>query len=136
MKNDQIFFVGQKAFIERDGSVLVIKKSKEIFELPGGKIQEGEDDFIESMRREVREETGLEIEVGNVFYAWHFFLPPEHSNAGKIVYLVGYKCRYRGGDVKLSDDHKEYEWVNSENYKELNHSSPHFKALEKYFESR
>lgn len=69
MNTDALFCVGQKAFIEKDGKVLVLHDPGGRLDFPGGKIQEGEakdaeaSSLIRSLQREVREETGLEIGV-------------------------------------------------------------------------
>lgn len=104
--------------------------------MPGGKIKEGAIDFVEELKREVREETGLEIEVGEPFFTGYFeFNHPEHRNFGKKVYLVFFKCKYVSGEVKLSHEHSSYRWVDKNSYKELanNERDDYFKALEKYF---
>lgn len=131
MINDQLMFVGQKAFIEKDGEILILIDPKLGIDLPGGKIKEGESDLKESLKREVREEAKLEIEISDAFTTWMIEFPPDHRNQGK-VFLVGYKCKYISGNVVLSDEHSEYQWVNKDNYKKLLKDG-HFKALEKYF---
>jgi 8-oxo-dGTP pyrophosphatase MutT (NUDIX family) len=132
---DQLFFIGQKAFIENDeGAILILKNTKGQIDFPGGKIQIGETDFPESLRREVREETNLEIEIGKMFYAWHFTLPSEHKDAGRLVYLVGFRCRLAGGVLTLSDEHSSSDWIKPEQLLSLNDGSEHFLALKKYFE--
>ena len=136
MAKDKLFCVGQKAFIEKDGKVLVLHDPTEGLDFPGGKIQEGETDFMEALRREVREETGLEIKIGQPFVVWYNEFFPPHRNAGKKVYLVGFKAQYASGEIKLSSDHDEYEWVDTNNYKKLDDESEYFKALEKYFTIR
>jgi 8-oxo-dGTP diphosphatase len=139
MKKDALFCVGQKAFIEKDGMVLTLGDPKEGLDFPGGKIQEGEardgdaSSLAEPLKREVREETGLEIEVGDPFAVWYHEFPKESRNYGKVVYLVGFKCKYISGEVKLSDEHDKYQWVNKENYKEVDDGSDYFDVLEKYF---
>ena len=42
MKDDALFCVGQKAFIEKEGKVLILHDPVEGLDFPGGKIQEGE----------------------------------------------------------------------------------------------
>ncbi len=42
MEKDTLFCVGQKAFIEKDGKVLVLFDPIEGLDFPGGKIKEGE----------------------------------------------------------------------------------------------
>lgn len=133
MKEDAQFYVGQKAFIQKGDEVLVLGDPHEGLDYPGGKIQEGETSIVESLKREVREETGLEIEVGEPFATWTNTFPPSHRLAGKKVYLVGYRCNYVSGEIKLSDEHDKYRWVNSTNYNEVNDGTSYFEILEKYF---
>ena len=139
MKDDALFCVGQKAFIEKDGKVLILGDPVEGLDFPGGKIQEGEakdgDVFslIRSLKREVKEETGLEIEVFNPFAVWYHEFPKGHRNYGKVVYLVAFKCRYISGELKLSDEHDKFRWVDKNDYKEVDDGSDYFDVLRKYF---
>lgn len=140
MNEDALFCVGQKAFIEKDGKILVLNDPGEGLDFPGGKIQEGEakdgnaSSLFHSLQREVREETGLEIEVGNPFVVWYHEFPKNHRNYPKVVYLVGFKCKYVSGEIKLSDEHNKFKWVNKSDYMEVDDGSDYFDALKKYFE--
>ena len=140
MKDDALFCVGQKAFIERGGKVLVLNDPVEGLDFPGGKIQEGEakagnaSSLIRSLQREVMEETKLEIEVLNPFAVWYHEFPKNHRNYGKVVYLVAFKCKYVSGELKLSDEHNNFKWVDKSNYKEVDDGSDYFDVLKKYFE--
>ena len=139
MKNDALFCIGQKAFIEKDGKVLVLFDPVDGLDFPGGKIQEGEaidadaSSLVMSLKREVVEETDLEIEVFDPFAVWDHEFPKEHRNYGKVVYLVAFKAKYISGDVKLSDEHDNFEWVNKEDYQAVDDGSDYFDVLEKYF---
>ena len=55
-------------------------------------------------------------------------------NIGKLIFLVGYKCKYLSGELKLSEEHNNFRWVNKNNYQELGDDGEYFKAIEKYFE--
>lgn len=134
MTEDQRFYVGQKAFIEKNGEVLILFDLKNRLDLPGGKIQEGETDFKKSLTREVKEETNLEIEIGVPFIVWYYELPRDHRNAGEKLYLVGFKCTYVSGTVRISKDLREFRWVDKNNYREFAQGKEYFPALEKYFE--
>lgn len=133
MNEDAVFYVGQKAFINKGGEVLVLGM-KNSLRYPGGKIQDGEDDLVESLKREVREETGLEITVGEPFVTWKYVFKNTHKFAGKNLFLVGYKCEYVSGEVVLNDEHDSYRWVNKDNYHEVDDGDTAFKVLKQYFE--
>ena len=140
MKRDALFCVGQKAFIEKDGKVLILGDPTEGLDFPGGKIQEGEakdadaSSLIVSLKREVMEETGLEIEVSDPFAVWYHEFPKNHRNYPKVVYLVAFKCKYVSGNVKLSNEHDSYKWVDKNNYKDVDDGSDYFDILKKYFQ--
>ncbi|MDP3901674.1 MAG: NUDIX domain-containing protein [bacterium] len=139
MKDDALFCVGQKAFIEKDGKILVLHDPLEGLDFPGGKIQEGEardrdvTSLINALKREVMEETGLTIEVFDPFAVWYYEFSKASRNYGKVVYLVGFKCKYISGELKLSDEHDSFRWVDRSNYKEVDDGSDYLGALEKYF---
>lgn len=133
MKEDAVFYVGQKAFIEKNGQVLVLNSPLGGVDYPGGKIQEGEFDLIESLKREVREETGLEISVGEPFATWIGVFPSQHRLAGKKVFLVGYKCVCVSGDVILSNEHNKLMWVTKDTFNDIDDGTAYFEILKKYF---
>lgn len=62
------FYITADALIERDGSYLMIKEGKEhcrgLWSIPGGGVEHGENP-VEAVKREVWEETGLEVEEVN-----------------------------------------------------------------------
>ncbi len=133
MKEDEIFYVGQKAFIQKGNETLVLGDPVEGLDYPGGKVQEGETDLVESLKREVREEAGLEISVGEPFATWFNAFPEGHRLAGKKVFLVAYRCEYVSGEVTLSDEHDKFSWVNKDNFKEVDDGTSYFDILEKYY---
>ena len=133
MKEDALFYVGQKAFIKKADEVLVILIPNKRLDYPGGKIQEGETDLGESFKREVKEETGLEIVVERPFTTWLHTFPSTHKLAGKQVFLVGYRCEYVSGEIKLEHVTDTFSWVTKDDYVKLNDGSAYFTALDKYF---
>jgi 8-oxo-dGTP diphosphatase len=128
MPNDQVFYVGQKAFISKNGKVLALVHETGL-DFPGGKIQEGKLDFLEELKREVREETGLEINGAEPFFTWS----TQHQKTGNLIFLIGYKCEYASGEVIISDEHVGYRWVSPDDYSEVAEDSDYYKALQKYF---
>lgn len=135
MKNDQLYFVGQKAFIEKEGKVLLLVDPEMGIDLPGGKLQEGETDLASALQREVREETGLAIDVGTPFVTWIYQIPVDapHRSAGKLIFNVGYHCLYRSGDILLSAEHTSYRWVGKDEYTSVAGHSGFFEGLKVFF---
>lgn len=132
MKSDATMYVAQKALIEKDGGVLVLVDPIEGLDFPGGKIQEGEDSVL-SLEREVREEVGIEIQIGKPFYTRVNVFPPGHEFAGKQVFVVAYVCTYVSGEVMLSQEHTSFRWITRENYQTVNDGSWFFSILKEYF---
>lgn len=143
-KNDELFYVGQKVLVEKDGKVLVLQVPNLGADFPGGKVQKGETDFAASLQREVAEETGIQVEIGEPFLTGYFKYSSQESwrlkdTSVTKVFVVVYKGTYLSGDVNLSREHDSYEWVTKESYEQssatLEAADPIKRALEKYFSS-
>jgi 8-oxo-dGTP pyrophosphatase MutT (NUDIX family) len=82
-------FVGVYGWLEEEGRVLVVATRRDLgaagrqicWELPGGKVEPGERDE-DALRREIREETGLEVEVGAMFFSFR----GERTSGGRRRY--------------------------------------------------
>lgn len=83
--------------------VLLIRHHKRGWEIPQGRVEEGED-LITALQREVREESGVEIEPGPLAAIWSKLSPP----AALILTFLG---RYKSGVLTASDDSLEAAWI-------------------------
>ena len=89
-----------------DGEVLLIKHHKRGWEIPQGRVEEGEN-LLDALRREVREEAGVEIEPGPLAAVWSMLTPP----SAVIFTFLG---RYTGGELCGSDDSMEARWFSED----------------------
>jgi len=82
------------AVVEQDGCYLLTRRLEHThlagaWEFPGGKCEEGET-LDESLRREMLEELGVNVEVGREV------LTARHTYAERTVELHFFACRLRG----------------------------------------
>ena len=108
------FGVATKAIIQnKEGKFLVLFKSEfedigqNEIDIPGGRIEFGEDS-ITSLMREIKEETNLEIDVVRPSRVWNLIKDDLH--------LVGitFIANLIGGVINLSGEHDSYKWVAKE----------------------
>lgn len=110
--------------INHEGKVLIIKESEKYkdgtqigrWDLPGGKVNIMED-WQDGLKREVREEVGLEIEIGKPLYVGEW-RPTVHNTQFQII-GVFLKCTPKNEDVKLGEDHDAFEWIDPKNHKDF-----------------
>ncbi|MDE5946355.1 MAG: NUDIX domain-containing protein [Oscillospiraceae bacterium] len=94
------FRFAQKAFIVNEGKLLLVKKSADDpfhpneWEVPGGRMEFGEK-LDEHIKREVKEEVGLDIIPGEPFAMWTWILEKRGTD-GEVsksqVVAVGSRC--------------------------------------------
>ena len=95
--------VGSAVLVEREGRVLLGKRGKEpaygSLVIPGGKVELYED-FADTARREIREETGLEITNLRQLGAYQI-IDRENENHRVIIY---WRADWHGGEPSPSSD--------------------------------
>ncbi len=133
IKHRELHRVVPTAIIHKNGKYLIIRRSlnKKAFPgqwtVPGGGLEV--DDYINSpkttpdspqwyfavencLKREVKEETSLEVEKLQYLCDLTFIRPD-----GIPVVTLSYYCNYKGGDIKLNKENIDYKWVNFEEAK-------------------
>ena len=92
--------------VRDDGRVLVIKRDDNgHWEAPGG-VLELDESFEAGVRREVLEETGLEVTVER--------LTGVYKNLTHGIVALVYRCRPAGGDTHATDEAREIRWMTKE----------------------
>jgi len=132
-QNSELHRVTATLIIQKDGRYLIVKRSPErkVFPnrwtLPGGGLEVA--DYINtpkttpdawyyavenSLVREVKEETGLEVENLKYLLSLTFIRPD-----GIPVATLSFYGNWKSGEVKLNEENTDYKWVTakeSENY--------------------
>lgn len=100
------FPVSVKGVVIRDGGVILVRNSRDEWELPGGKLELGESP-AGCLTREIDEELGLDVEPQEIIDSWVYSIV-----ADVHVLVVAYGCSERSRvDPVLSDEHSEMRWV-------------------------
>ncbi|WP_027553755.1 NUDIX hydrolase [Bradyrhizobium sp. Cp5.3] len=99
------------AAIFRDGKVLLTRRArspaKGFYSLPGGRVEFGES-LHQALKREVDEETGLEIEIIGLA-GWREVLP---STGGAGHYLIlSFAARWIAREPRLNEELDDYRWI-------------------------
>jgi 8-oxo-dGTP pyrophosphatase MutT (NUDIX family) len=96
------FPVSVKAVIVQGDRVLLLRNERDEWELPGGKLDLGEDPPVRLLR-EIAEETGWRAEIGPILDSWQY-----HIREGVDVLIVTYGA-FVATDAppRLSHEHKE-----------------------------
>ncbi len=100
-----------------EGDVLLIRRAKEPrkgqWSLPGGKLEFGET-LIEGVRREVREETGLEVEILGLVDVAETIRDASVGAADDHFVLIDYGARVISGTAEAASDAAEARWFSVE----------------------
>jgi 8-oxo-dGTP pyrophosphatase MutT (NUDIX family) len=135
MKTIASFEVGLKAFLVRDGRLLLVRETigERLWEVPGGRFDVGEETTPphEILRRELGEELGGELRWDLIGLRDAWVRPaPER---GTHVFLVGFECRWLAGEVRLSDEHVECRWVGPDDWRGLSLAEQYPRILERFW---
>jgi 8-oxo-dGTP diphosphatase len=105
--------VGVGAIIVSNGRVLLVCRGREPLKghwtLPGGVLELGES-LVDGVKREIAEETGLEVEPIELVE----LLDRIHREGEKVRYhyvIADYLCRVTGGQLRAASDADAVRWV-------------------------
>ena len=143
MDHNKISYIGVKGLIVRhDGNVLITQEPIHFqgggkWELPGGKIAEGEESFPleQILLREVEEELGksFKIEIRGIIDVMRRPWNKPGARADQVMLAV-FECLYRDGDVTLSDENDSYAWIGLNDIGNYTFVSGYLPVLRKYLE--
>jgi mutator protein MutT len=116
------------ALIFRDGKILITQRHAKshlggLWEFPGGKREQNET-FEQCLAHELREELGIEIEVGELFEEI------SHAYAEKTVHLKFFVCKLISGKPR-SLDCAAFKWVGKAELADFEFPAADARLLEK-----
>ncbi len=109
-------YVAVKGILIEDGKALIVRRREIMeddaigwWEFPGGTMEFGES-TEETLVREYREETGLDIVPMKLLYVNTVRMNPAYQ-----IVVITYLCsRADRGEVRLSPEHSAYQWADRE----------------------
>lgn len=122
-------YVGMAAIIEKEDKILILKRSPEkdfapdSWEVVTGRLEKDESP-VNGIIREVKEETGLHVDVVLPVDTGFFY---RGSKEFPMVF-ISYYCKYLSGEVEIGWEHSEYKWVNLDDAIK-NKDLEHFKIM-------
>ena len=116
------FRISVKSFIVSKEEKLFLLKRRDsdshtpgAWEIPGGRLEKGEDPF-EGLKRETREESGLEVSVESPLKVHHFT-----RDDGQKITMITFLCRPETNSPCVGEEHTDYKWADIEKAEEIIH---------------
>jgi len=105
------------AIIEKDGKYLLTQQGdgnhKDLWAFPGGGLELYEGELISALKREVREEIGVEVEGETLLDAQVFLNPADKFQ----LVAIFFKCRLKTGEPKKTREIEDFKWMSLEELK-------------------
>ncbi len=98
---------------DENGNVLLVKTHRGHWVFPGGQVEVGEN-LMDALIREIKEESGIDVEVSKLIGIYSNTVTYEGYNGVKVVptkVMMDYICEFIGGELATSEETPESKWV-------------------------
>lgn len=128
--------LGCGAIVRCDEGILLVKRGRPphqgLWAIPGGKVLPGEK-LADAVAREVLEETGIRIAVGEMIYHMEYIEQGEAESLAFHYVVLDFDAEYLSGELRAGDDAAEAAWVDFAGLKQLNLTESTSEALHTLF---
>lgn len=130
--------IAMKAVIvNQKGEVLILREAATYgdgtqqgrYHMPGGRIEIGEH-FEDALRREVMEETGLEVEINYPIYVGEW--RPIIKGVQNQIVAMFQVCTPQSNQVTLSTEHDDFQWIRPADRKQFDLMDPEDKVIDRF----
>jgi len=106
--------LGVSVLVEHEGKVLLVQRGRPpaagYWAFPGGRVELGEK-LAEAAAREVQEETGLQVEIGDLVDRAEIIRRDASGTIEAHFVVMVFAGRYLAGTPRAGDDAAEAEWL-------------------------
>jgi 8-oxo-dGTP diphosphatase len=97
------------------------------YELPGGHIDFGED-IVAGLKRELLEETGMHISVGDAFYTFTYLNNIKGTHSVQVIFFAKFTDQIE--NIQLSPEyHSEWRWMSKDDTESFLEADDEHKAV-------
>lgn len=115
--------------INSASQILLMRNERGDWELPGGRLEPNEQ-LEETLIREMKEETNLDVTVNRLIDTWVYEVIKD-----RFVLIVAYQCHFNQEQVvSMSDEHIEFNWFHYDQFIDLDLDEGYRNAIFKCLE--
>ncbi|OYT31779.1 hypothetical protein DRJ22_00140 [Candidatus Woesearchaeota archaeon] len=119
--------IAEYGIIIKDNKFLMLQFSKktnptEKWIFPGGRMNANEKPK-QALKREIKEETGLEVEIKKPIDVLEWGEKEDNR------YAIFFKCKHKKGKVRLSKEHQNYKWYTFKELNKIDYYQKEFKEI-------
>jgi 8-oxo-dGTP diphosphatase len=129
--------VGVGGVIIADGRTLLIRRGHAPLEgewsIPGGTLEAGET-LVEGVRRELAEETGIEVHVLDLIEVFERIFPDAEGRTKYHFVILDYLCEAAGGNARAGSDVTDVAWAEETELGKYSLTSTATRVIKRAFE--
>lgn len=112
--------------IDSQGKTLLLKNERNLWELPGGRIEEGEQPE-DTLKREVQEELGIEVTLKRLNDTWIYEVQKE-----RYILIITFEVAYESVEaIRLNEEHIDLGWFSFAEIEQLNAAEGYKNSIKK-----